>query len=343
MKRITVQATKQYDVVVGRNILKNSAELVKEVANPKNVCIITDDIVANLYLETVKNSFENAGFKTVSYIIKNGEASKSTENLVDIVEFMASANITRTDLVVALGGGVVGDISGFAAATYMRGIDYVQIPTTFLAAIDSSVGGKTAVNLKSGKNLFGAFHQPVMVICDVELLKTLERTTYLDGVAEAIKYGVLKDKKLIDLIDTDMEETIIKCVQIKRDIVSNDEFEHGERKFLNLGHTLGHAIESLSDFEITHGKAVAIGTVLAAKMGEKLGITKSGTALLLIEIMEHFGLPYECNYTEEELSRFAKGDKKREGDKIVLVIPECVGKCVLYTASVERLKDLIVL
>ena len=342
MKRINVQASTPYDVIIGSDTLKDCGALIKEVINPCRACVITDDIVSKLYLDTVEASLKNQGFNTLTYVFKNGEASKNTDNLCSIVEFLADNNFTRTDLVVALGGGVVGDMAGFAAATYLRGIRFVQIPTTFLAAIDSSVGGKTAVNLSAGKNLWGAFHQPSLVVCDVDCMKTLNREIFLDGVAEAIKYAVLEDETIIDMIDKDLIKTVERCVEIKRDIVSADEFEKGNRKLLNLGHTFGHAIESLSDFKVTHGHAVAIGMVIAAKSGEKCGITEFGIADKIINILKSFGLPTDCNYTVGELATCALGDKKREGESITLVIPECVGKCKLYKLSVNNLEDFIV-
>ena len=342
MKRITVQASTRYDVVIGSDILKDCGALIKEAISPCRACIITDDIVSELYLPIVEESLKQQGFGTITYVFANGEASKNTANLSFIVEFLAENNFTRTDIVVALGGGVVGDIAGFAAATYLRGIRFVQIPTTFLAAIDSSVGGKTAVNLKAGKNLWGAFHQPSVVVCDIDCMKTLSRDRFLDGVAEAVKYAVLEDESIVHMIDADLQRTVERCVEIKRDIVSGDEFEKGMRKFLNLGHTFGHAIEAISNFEITHGHAVAIGMVIAAKGGEKLGITKSGTSDKIIKILQSFGLPTSCDYTPVELAGHALGDKKRDGDNITLVIPEYVGKCKLYKLSVDNLEEFII-
>ncbi len=339
MNRIRVDASVKYDVITGSGILGNSGELIKEVISPCKACIITDDIVAKLYLDTVRDSLNDSGFSTVEFVFKNGEESKNAETLLQIVEFMASNHLTRTDIIVALGGGVVGDISGFAAATYLRGIKFIQIPTTFLADIDSSVGGKTAVNLKSGKNLWGAFHQPSLVICDTDCLKTLPDEVFADGVAEAVKYAILSDKSIIDLIKKDIDMAVKRCIEIKRDVVGCDEFEHGTRQLLNLGHTFGHSIEALSGYKITHGHAVAIGMVIASAGGERMGITKAGTTSEIISILESFNLPAKCDYSAEQLANCALGDKKRHGDTINLIIPEYIGKCRICPVSVEKLAE----
>lgn len=339
MEKIVVKASITYDVLVGSNILEKSGELIKEVIKPCRAFIITDDIVEGLYLDTVKISLENSGFKTDTFVFKNGENSKNSGTLLDIVESMAEKRYTRSDIIVALGGGVVGDTAGFAAASYLRGIKFVQIPTTLLAMVDSSVGGKTAVNLKAGKNLWGAFHQPSLVLCDTACLKTLSREIFLDGVAESVKYAVLKDEGLCNLINEDLESAIKECIEIKRDIVGEDEFDKGTRQLLNLGHTLGHSIEALSNFKITHGHAVSIGMVLASRGGERMGITKAGITDKIISVLKEFGLPTECPYSSKELAEHALGDKKRDGDNITLVIPETFGKCKLVKVQVCELQQ----
>lgn len=339
MEKIEIKASVTYNVLIGKNILEKSGELIRKVIKPCRAFIISDDIVEDLYFDTVKSSLENSGFKTDSFIFKNGENSKNAGTLLDIIETMAEKRYTRSDIIIALGGGVVGDTAGFAASSYLRGIKFVQIPTTFLASIDSSVGGKTAVNLKAGKNLWGAFHQPSLVICDTDCLKTLSREVFLDGVAEAVKYAVLKDERLCELINTDIEAAIKECIEIKRDIVSEDEFDRGTRQLLNLGHTLGHSIEALSNFKITHGHAVAIGMVLASRGGEKMGITKPGVTDKIISVLKEFGLPTDCPYSADDLAEHALGDKKRDGDSITLVIPEVFGKCKLVKVPVSELKE----
>ncbi|MBP3362106.1 MAG: 3-dehydroquinate synthase [Clostridia bacterium] len=339
MERIRVNASAVYDVVIGSGILDKCGELTREVTAPCRVCIISDDAVAKLYLDTVKKSFEKSGFEVIEYVFKNGEASKNISTLTDMLEFLAENHLTRSDIIAALGGGVTGDMAGFAAAVYLRGIKFVQLPTTFLAAIDSSVGGKTGVNLNAGKNLAGAFHQPSLVVCDTDCFKTLTREIFLDGVAEAVKYAVLKDKEITKLIDTDIAETVRRCVGIKRDVVADDEFDTGSRQFLNLGHTLGHSIEKLSSFKITHGHAVAIGMVLASGGGEKEGITEKGTTAEIIDILKGFGLPVSCSYSAAELASVALGDKKRSGNTITLVIPERIGSCKLCKTDVAKLEE----
>ncbi len=337
MQKINVKASIEYDVLVGDGILADCGKLAADVLGACSACIITDDNVAPLYLDAVAQSFADAGFSVVTYVFKHGEENKTIETVSCICEFLAENRLTRSDIVVALGGGITGDTAGFAAAVYLRGIRFVQIPTTFLAAIDSSVGGKTGVNLTAGKNLAGAFHQPSLVICDPQCFKTMQRDRYLDGTAEAVKYAVLKDRELISLIDTDITETIVQCVTIKRDVVSKDEFDRGERQLLNLGHTFGHAIEKLSGFEITHGHAVAIGMVIAAKGGEWLKVTEKGTADELSRILSDFDLPVRCPFSAQELAETASGDKKRSGSAINLVLPERIGKCRLYKADVKDL------
>lgn len=339
MERIRVNASVKYDVVTGSGILEKCGELTREITSPCRVCIISDDAVAELYLESVKKSFEKSGFDVIEYVFNNGEASKNISTLTGMLEFLAENRLTKSDIIAALGGGVTGDMAGFAAAVYLRGIKFVQLPTTFLAAIDSSVGGKTGVNLNAGKNLTGAFHQPSLVVCDTDCFKTLSREIFLDGVAEAVKYAVLKDREITELIDSDITETVRRCVKIKRDVVADDEFDTGNRQLLNLGHTLGHAIEKLSNFKITHGHAVAIGMVLASGGGEKMGITAKGTTSEIIEILKHFGLPTSCSYSAGELASVALGDKKRTGNTITLVIPDKIGNCKLCKTDISKLEE----
>lgn len=341
METITVSASIEYDVLIDNGIINKCGEMTAKVITPCKACIITDDNVKKYYLDIVEESYKNAGFDVISFSFPDGENSKNIKTISDIYEFLAENHLTRSDIIIALGGGIVGDTAGFAAATYLRGIKFIQIPTTFLAAIDSSVGGKTGVNLNAGKNLCGAFHQPSLVICDPECFKTMDKERYLDGTAEAVKYAVLKDEKIIDYIRNDIIKMVTECVKIKRDIVSHDEFDTGERQLLNLGHTLGHAIEKLSDFEITHGHAVAIGMVLISQAGEKSGITKPGTAEKIKSVLKEEGLPISCKYTAEELCDIALNDKKRTGGTITLVIPDMIGKCELRKVKVSELFDFV--
>lgn len=265
------------------------------------------------------------------------------ESLGAILEFLAENQLTRTDMVLALGGGVAGDMAGFAAAVYLRGVEYIQVPTTFLAAIDSSVGGKTAVDLKAGKNMAGSFWQPSLVLCDTSVIAGLPDQIFLDGVAECIKYGILADSSLLDRISTEgcrarIEDTIARCVEIKRDAVMADEYDRGQRQLLNLGHTTGHAVERLSGFKISHGRAVAIGLVVAARAAERLGLTEEACADKIKNVVAGAGLPVDCPYSPRELAQAALSDKKRGGESISLVIPKKIGKCELHRIPVEELE-----
>ena len=340
MERIRVEASRFYDVVVGGNVLETTGTELVSLAKGKRCVIIADDITDSIYGAQVKRSLEGAGFAVESFVFSHGEESKSAENFIAILEFLAGKKLTRADFLVALGGGVVGDITGFVAATYLRGISFVQIPTTLLSAVDSSVGGKTAINLSAGKNLAGAFYQPSLVLCDTDIINNLPDEIFSDGMAEVIKYGALGSEKVLDLClcgaKENLSEVISECIKIKRDIVAEDEFDTGLRSLLNLGHTPAHGIEKLSDFRISHGKAVAIGMCLMAKAAEKAGMCDKGVAEELIRLCRMYNLPTECEFTAEDLAEAAMSDKKRSGDKITLVLPERRGKSILFKADVSE-------
>ena len=239
VKTVKVNASKSYDVLIGRNLIERAGELIEKVLPICTLALVTDDTVDALYSKTVTTALENAGYKVKKFVFCHGEENKNLTTYSEILNFLAQNELTRTDAVVALGGGVVGDMAGFAAATYLRGIKYIQIPTTLLAQIDSSVGGKTAIDLTHGKNLVGAFCQPSLVICDVNTLSTLPKEIYLDGMGEAVKYAFL-DKKIYTLLqdEYDILDLVYLCVDYKRFVVENDEFERGMRKLLNLGRTV---------------------------------------------------------------------------------------------------------
>ena len=321
MKQLTINASRAYDIVIGEGLLSEAGDYCKEaLGGVCRLCVVSDDTVASLYLNPLTASLEHAGFAVESFVFPHGEASKSTETLVSLWECLAEHRFTRSDALVALGGGVVGDLCGFAAATFLRGIRFVQIPTTLLAAVDSSVGGKTAVDLRTGKNLVGAFHQPSIVIFDTKTLDTLPREIFADGCAEVVKYGVINDRALFDSlaadIPTKIDEVIAACVGHKADIVEADEFDRGERQLLNLGHTFGHAIEACSNLTISHGSAVAMGMVLATRAAVRLGLCPAEDLEALISLLRSLGLPTECPYSAEELTSAALSDKKRSGAKI---------------------------
>ncbi|MBQ8784296.1 MAG: 3-dehydroquinate synthase [Clostridia bacterium] len=326
--------------------MSRAGECCKALFGTCKMVLVTDDKVAPLYLEKVKTSFTSAGYDTVEFIFKNGEESKNIDTLSQLLEFMAENRVTRSDTVVALGGGVTGDMAGFAAAVFLRGIRFVQMPTTLLAMVDSSVGGKTAVDLKAGKNLAGAFYQPDLVLCDYDALDTLEPETFAEGMAEVIKYGVIFDKKLFDLVKNgdvkkDIEKIITRCVELKRDVVEADEHDKGERQLLNFGHTIGHAVEKCSNFGISHGNAVAIGMVIAAKASHNLGWVSENCTDDIIEALKNNSLPVKSEFTAEELFDVTLNDKKRAGGTISLVIPEVMGNCVLKKVPVEQVLEFI--
>ncbi len=333
MERIRVTASREYEVVIGRGVLSRIGEEIKPLVRAKTAAIISDDITSQMFSATVKESVEAQGIKIVEFIIQNGENSKSAENYVEILNFLADNKLTRADCIIALGGGVVGDLAGFVAATYLRGIDFVQIPTTLLSAVDSSVGGKTAINLRAGKNLAGAFYQPCIVLCDTDIIKNLPEGIFADGMAEVIKYGAIRSTHVLELIERgaqeNLDELIAECVKIKRDVVGEDEFDTGLRQLLNFGHTPAHAIEKLSGFEISHGRAVAAGMCIMARAAENLGLCHDNVSREIEKMCRMFGLPTSVHYTPEAMFDIAMSDKKRGAGYITLVVPERRGFCTL--------------
>jgi 3-dehydroquinate synthase len=348
MKRIQITASRDYEVLIGRNLLKEAGKSIKEVLPSCKLCIIADDIVDELYGKLLLSSLVLEGYQVCKYVFPHGETSKNMTIYTEILEYMASENITRTDAIVALGGGVTGDMAGFAAASYLRGIQFVQIPTTLLAAVDSSVGGKTGVNLKGGKNLVGAFWQPSLVVCDCDTFKTLSYDLMLDGISEAIKYGAIVDYALFNFIATDdvfseqtLEEITARCISIKSEIVEQDERDIGLRQLLNFGHTIGHAIEKCSNYAITHGHAVAIGMLIVARASFHLKYSSEDCAPAIEAILKKYKYPLDCPYTAKELAAVALNDKKRSGQMITLVVPTFLGECRLKKIKVADLENFI--
>ena len=286
-RKITVKASGVYDVVIANNLIDSVGELILSTVGNAKIAVITDDVVDVLYADRVINSLTTSGFEVVKYVFPHGEESKNLSNYGDILEFLSLNHFTRSDVMVALGGGVVGDITGFSAATYMRGIKYIQIPTTLLAQIDSSVGGKTAVDLPSGKNLVGAFKQPSLVICDVDVLADLPKSVLLAGYGEMLKYAIL-DKKVYDELmgHGALANLVSLCVEYKRNIVELDEKESNERRLLNLGHTSGHAIEKLSNFTVSHGIGVAYGLKIMAGYSLKKGYIDKATFDSIVALID---------------------------------------------------------
>lgn len=346
MKTIAVNASKKYDVIIGVEFLASCGKRVKQVKNPCKTVIVSDDMVFPLYGHYVKSSLEEEGFSTHEFIFPNGEQSKTMATVIKLVEYFAEVQLCRSDLVVALGGGVVGDLCGFAAAIYLRGIDFIQIPTTLLAAIDSSVGGKTGASLPNGKNQVGAFHQPILVLCDIGTFKTLSLEIFGDGICEALKYAVICDPYLFMQIGTGdinsmIEEIVARCICIKRDIVLRDEFDKGERMLLNLGHTVGHAIESLSEYKITHGNAVGIGMAVIARACEKSGVATECCSDKIVKVLGKYDISTECTFGVHDLCKKIMADKKRDADSISLVLVEKIGKAFIHKIKLDELVDFI--
>ncbi|MCH5183067.1 MAG: 3-dehydroquinate synthase [Oscillospiraceae bacterium] len=345
MNVIQVKASKPYDVCIENGLLDRVGELSAPLLPGRTAALITEETVNSLYGDRAVGALERAGFTVHRLVLPAGEETKCLTRFGEVLEFLASRRLTRTDAVFALGGGVIGDLAGFAAAVYLRGVRYVQIPTTLLAAVDSSVGGKTAIDLSVGKNLAGAFHQPAAVFCDPTLLSTLPPETFSDGCAEVIKYAVLAGEPLYSLLQTpasaDWETIITECVSVKRNLVEADEFDTGERMLLNLGHTFGHAIEQASALSVTHGKGVAIGTVAAARLSAHLGLCDPQLPEQIAGLLARYGLPVESPYPAAELEGHMLSDKKRAGKTIRLVLPEGFGRCILRETPIDELPALL--
>ncbi len=320
-----------YDITIEKGILDSIGERVRPLTKATRAAIITDSNVAPLYLKRVVDSFKSAGFEVCSFAFTAGERSKNLETANRIMECFLMGKLTRNDVAVALGGGVTGDLTGFASAIYLRGIDFVQIPTSLLSQVDSSVGGKTGCDLSFGKNLCGAFHNPIAVYIDSDTLSTLPNHYFNDGLTESIKAGSIRLPKLFELlekgIDNNLDEVVFQSVQMKADIVERDFTEKGERTLLNFGHTLGHAIEKYENFcGHSHGEAVSIGMALITKASEKAGLTKKGTYDRLVKCLKAYHLPTETDIPLEELTNLCTSDKKSVGSSIKLVLISEIGK-----------------
>lgn len=338
---LTVNTSKRYTIRIERGALDQLGAYCASLFAPgKKAVVITDTHVAPLYLERVSTSLRNAGFDVTSCAFPAGEPSKRLSTIEGIYGHMAQAHITRSDFAVALGGGVTGDMAGFAAASYLRGIPFVQVPTTLLSQVDSSVGGKTGVDLPQGKNLVGAFWQPSFVLIDPDTLNTLSPHFFADGMGEVIKYGCIKSRALFDLlvgtedITSIMEDVIYRCVDIKRDVVERDEFDTGERALLNFGHTFGHALEKLHQYQgLSHGAAVGIGMVMMARLGEKAGFTAPGTADKIAAALEKYHLPVHSDLPLSQIVEATASDKKSTGSSINLVLLKDIGESFVHKVA----------
>lgn len=340
MKTLNVKVGRGYNIFIEKGIISSCGKYIKEVSNAAKVCLISDTNVYKIYGCVVDEQLKSVGYDVLTYVFEAGEESKTTATVISMVEFMAENGLTRSDLVVALGGGVCGDMAGFAAAIYLRGIDFVQIPTSLLAQVDSSVGGKTAVDLPQGKNLCGAFHQPVLVLIDPNTLDTLTPHFFSDGMAEVIKTGCIKSASLFEKTEKQnakdiIDDIIFECVSIKAGVVERDEKEHGERALLNFGHTSGHAIEKLHNFTtVSHGEAVGIGMVMITKAGEANSITEKGTSERIANVIKKYNLMTEDSNALSDIIASMNADKKRTADSINFVLLSEIGKS--YTQKIKN-------
>lgn len=347
MEKVVVNASRSYDILIDKGILDNTGKYISAARSGGKAAVITDDNVDKYYGERIMKSLSDAGFDACKFVFPHGEASKCHSTLLDIYEFLAEHGITRSDFIVALGGGVVGDTAGYAAATYMRGIDFVQVPTTGISQADSSVGGKTAVNINGGKNLVGAFYQPRLVVCDTDTLKTLTPEFFSDGMAEIVKHGMIKSPELFEILsEKDITENIVdimkRNVTIKGRVVENDEREKGERMLLNFGHTLAHALEKYYNFTgLTHGRAISIGMSVFTHIAERRGMCKPGVADKLDALLEKCGLPLTDPAPLHELYTLSLRDKKHLESGMNIVICSDIGKSEIVKMSVEEYADFL--
>ena len=349
MKTLHVNVPNQpYDIIIGKGIRNRGAEYVKSVSAPSRILLVTDENAGQLYAENVQCSLKQiAEVKTV--ILPAGETTKSLEYLRRLYDAAFDFGMTRADLIVALGGGVIGDLAGFCASTLFRGIDVVQMPTTLLAQVDSSVGGKTAIDVPQGKNLVGTFYQPKQVLIDPETLHTLPDKEFASGLAEVIKYGAIWDKVLFEKLENadgrkglmaDIDGIVYTCCDIKRQVVEKDEHDKSLRMILNFGHTVGHIVEKAYHYTgYTHGEAVAFGMTAAARIGEKMGVTVPGTAQKICKIVEKYGLPTEVEIADSQLWGAAL-DKKASGNDIHVILLKDIGDCEVRKMAVTEFIDL---
>ncbi len=346
MKTVLVNASKSYEVLIDRGLLAELGTQFRRVSQGQTAVIVSDSHVWPLYGQQAAAQIQSAGARCLSFVFPAGEESKNGTTYLRLLNYLAENRLTRADCLIALGGGVTGDLTGFAAATFLRGIPFIQIPTTLLAAVDSSVGGKTAIDLPAGKNLAGAFYQPSLVLCDLDTLDTLPEDIFRDGCAEVIKYGVLYDSDLFAHLQKQglgfaREDVIARCIELKRDVVIRDEFDRGERQKLNLGHTVGHGVEACSGFTVSHGKGVAIGMAVIARAAYHYGFCGKDTADIIVSTLDAFGLPTSTEFDAAALASAALSDKKRAGGTLHLIIPEKIGDCRIVPTPIDKLEALM--
>ncbi len=344
INKISIQTKPAYPVYIGSGLLADLPAYLGQTFSGRKLMLVCDTTVNQLYGAELLHRLRAAGFSCEQFVFSAGESAKSAEVLFRLLNSMAAAELNRHDAVLALGGGVTGDLAGFAAALYMRGIDYIQLPTTLLAAVDSSVGGKTAINLPAGKNLVGAFWQPKAVFCDTDTFISLPAAVWRDGLAEVIKTALIADAPLFRRLSAQnqaeqWQEIIARCVEIKAEIVMADEREAGRRQLLNFGHTIGHAIESCSNYTIGHGHAVAAGMWLISKAAVQQHICAPELLQELTDLLQLQQLPLRYPYTAAQLAAAALHDKKRSGDRLTLVLPMQIGQCCLHQIAMTELEE----
>ncbi|MBQ8201747.1 MAG: 3-dehydroquinate synthase [Clostridia bacterium] len=349
MEKIIVPlGTRSYPIHIGAGLLDSLGVYVREALGDITVAVVTDDNVAPLYLGRAVRSLQSAGLTVKSITLPHGETTKCLNRLSDLYNFLCHARITRRDAVIALGGGVIGDLTGLAAATFLRGVHFVQLPTTLLAQVDSSVGGKVAVDLPQGKNLVGAFYQPDLVLIDPDTLNTLTDEFWRDGLGEVVKYGCINDAALFALLEecapggrealmTRIETILQHCVQAKADVVAQDERDTGLRMTLNFGHTIAHAVETCQHYEgLRHGEAVSLGMHIITRLTEARGITAPGTADRLDALLTALNMPMQLPAIPEADLLAAMGmDKKSAGKTLRVIVLQEIGRCHIHPTDVS--------
>lgn len=338
--KVTIHASRQYDIEIAKGSITTLPQILNHRYSRSKIMLITDEKVKKYHGNRLRALLNN--FPVEQFVLPDGESSKSTENVVRILEYLAEKAFRRNDVLLAFGGGVIGDITGLCASLYLRGIDFIQIPTTFLAAIDSSVGGKTAVNLSHGKNLMGTFYQPAHVIIDRSFFETLEDSVFEDGVAEAIKYGMIRSETLFSLLEQQtvdkysslLDDIIRRCVKIKRDVVNADEFDRGIRQILNYGHTFGHAFELVSGFSMSHGRAVACGMKRMVREFAK------DSAYRVEQVLSRYHLSVPDDFDTDQVMAACRLDKKSRAEEIHVVICEKIGQASIQTVDFSTLKNI---
>ncbi|MGL4740149.1 MAG: 3-dehydroquinate synthase [Sarcina sp.] len=352
MKKLRVNLQERsYDILIQSKLRENLSKYIREVYSGNKIAIITDTNLFSIYGNEIKTNLENNNFEIKFIVIEAGEKSKSFSSLLPIYNELLEFKLTRSDLILTLGGGVVGDLGGFVASTFLRGVSFIQMPTSLLAQVDSSVGGKVGVDLEAGKNLIGSFYHPKRVLIDTQMLTTLSEKFFNDGLGEVVKYGCIKDKKLFETLENfknkdelknNIDDIIFTCCDIKRQVVENDERDTGERMLLNFGHTLGHAIEKFYDFEVySHGEAVAIGMYQITAMSEKSGDTKVGSSKRIKNLLDKYDLPFECDVIRngnENLIEAIKLDKKNLNDSLNVILINDIGDSYIYKTTYEYFK-----